>query len=98
MIIIGDSHARGYAANISSHYGKDVDVMGTVMPGARLEDIIKTNIKEISALGKKDIVIICGGSTDINKNEDKVGLSQLMKLVIRFSTHLRMAHRGRNML
>jgi hypothetical protein len=48
MIIISGSHARCYAANISSHFGKDVDVMEMVMPCARLEDIIKMNIKEIS--------------------------------------------------
>jgi hypothetical protein len=55
--------------------------MGKVMSGARLEDIIKKNVKEIRALGKNDIVIVCGGSTDINKNEVKVGLRQLMKFV-----------------
>jgi hypothetical protein len=68
MKIIVDSHARGYAANLLSYFDKVVEVMGTVMPGARLEDIIKTNIKEIRALGKNGVVIVCGGSTNINKN------------------------------
>jgi hypothetical protein len=39
IILIGDSHARGYAANISNYIGKDFDITGTVMPGARLENI-----------------------------------------------------------
>jgi hypothetical protein len=52
ILIICDSHATGYAANISNYFGKVVDVMGTAMPGARLEDIIKMNINEIRALKK----------------------------------------------
>jgi hypothetical protein len=28
ILIIGDSHARGYASNLLSHFGKEVDVMG----------------------------------------------------------------------
>jgi hypothetical protein len=38
LILIGDSHARGYAANISSYFGEDFEIMGTVMPGPRLEN------------------------------------------------------------
>jgi trans-2-enoyl-CoA reductase len=33
---IGDSHAKGLACNLSSHFGRDFEIMGTVMPGARL--------------------------------------------------------------
>jgi hypothetical protein len=39
-VIIGDSHASGYAAEISSGLGKDFEVTGTMMPGASLENII----------------------------------------------------------
>jgi hypothetical protein len=38
MLIIDDSHARGYAANISSYLGKDPEIVGKVMPGVRLEN------------------------------------------------------------
>jgi hypothetical protein len=44
ILIISDSHARGYAANISNYFGKVVHMMGTVMPGARFENIMKMNI------------------------------------------------------
>jgi hypothetical protein len=56
--------------------------MGTVIPGARLENIIKLNMKGIKTLGKNDAVIVCGGPNDINKNESSVGLRQLNKFVI----------------
>jgi len=47
-VIIGDSHARGYAADISSGLGKDFEVTGTVMPGARHEIISNLTDKEAS--------------------------------------------------
>jgi hypothetical protein len=37
IVIIGDSHARGYAAELSSTLGNDFEVTGTVIPGARLK-------------------------------------------------------------
>jgi hypothetical protein len=55
--------------------------MGTAMPGARLENIIKSNTIGIKTLGKNYAVIVCGASNDINKNESSVGLRQLKKFV-----------------
>jgi hypothetical protein len=81
VIIIGDSHARGYAAEISSTLGKDFEVTGTVIPGARLENITKLADSEISSLGKRDSVIVIGGANDINKNEVNVGLKHLGNFV-----------------
>ena len=53
IIIIGDSHARGTAAETSSGLGKDFEVTGTVMPGARLKNITNLADKEASTQGKK---------------------------------------------
>jgi len=39
IVIIGDRHARGYAAETSSGLGKDFEVTGTVIPGERLKNI-----------------------------------------------------------
>ena len=81
IVIIGDSHARGYAAEISSGLGKDFEVTGTVMPEARLENITNLADEEVSTLGKSDTVIVIGGANDINKNETNVGLKHLRKLI-----------------
>jgi hypothetical protein len=64
-----------------SHLGKEADVTGMVIPNSSLGNIIKMNIKDIRALGKQDIMIVSGGSMDINKNEAKMGLRQLRNLV-----------------
>jgi hypothetical protein len=69
IVIIGDSHARGYATKISSGLRKDFKVTGTVIPGVRLENITNLADSEISTLGKSDTVIVIGGANDINKNE-----------------------------
>jgi thiamine monophosphate kinase len=47
FILIGDSHARGNAANISSYLGEDFEIMGTVMPGfnRKVQKIMKANRK-----------------------------------------------------
>jgi hypothetical protein len=47
ITIIGDSHARGCAVEVSNYLGKTFEVMGTVMPGSRLENITHLASKEI---------------------------------------------------
>jgi len=79
IVTIGDSHAGGYAAEISSGLGKDFEVTRTVIPGTRLENITNLADGEISALRKSDSVIVIGGANDINKNEANVGLQHLGK-------------------
>jgi len=69
IVIIGDSHARGFATKISSSLNNKFDVTGTVLPGARLGNITKLADCEIRGLGKSDVVIVMGGVNDINKNE-----------------------------
>jgi len=79
IILVGDSHARGYGAEILSGLGKDFEVIGTVIPGARLENITNLADGEMSTPGKCDTVIVIVGVNDINKNEANVGLKHLLK-------------------
>jgi hypothetical protein len=74
IVIIGDSHARGIAAEISSSLGNDFEVTGTVMSGARLENITNLEDNEVSTQGKSDTVIAMGGANDISKNDANIGL------------------------
>jgi hypothetical protein len=45
------------------------------MPGARNKTIISLADKEISNLRKEDIVIVCSGANDINRNETNIGVT-----------------------
>jgi CO dehydrogenase/acetyl-CoA synthase epsilon subunit len=69
------------AAEICNCLGKDFEVNGIVMPGARLENITNLSDKGISTLGNKDTVIIWGGANDIRKNEVNNCLKHLKNFV-----------------
>jgi hypothetical protein len=58
IIIIGDSHARGFAREISNCLGKEFEVSGTVMPGAGLALITTLAHGEIPNLTSDDTVVI----------------------------------------
>ena len=81
IIVIGDSHAKGCAANIKHILGNTDEVTGYVSPGAKLENITTKASKEITELTKKDTVVIWGGTNDIAKNESEKGLLHLSKFV-----------------
>jgi hypothetical protein len=52
IVIIGDSHARGLAAEISSNLGYAFEVTSSVAPGARLEHITNLADGKVRSLGK----------------------------------------------
>jgi hypothetical protein len=81
IIIIGDSHTKGMAHEVKNSLGKDFEVSGTVMPGARLKNITDLPAKVISTLGKKAAVVIWGGANDINTNEVNSGLKYLRNII-----------------
>jgi len=39
IVVIGDSHARGLASALKNCIGHEYSVSGTIMPGARLNNI-----------------------------------------------------------
>jgi hypothetical protein len=80
-MVIGDSHARGCAAELIEHIGKSCEVVGFVKPRTGLEVITEMATKEISKLTNKDVVVVWGGTHDIAKNETKKGLEHLVKFV-----------------
>jgi hypothetical protein len=81
IVVIGDSHARGFAAEISCNLGHTFEVTGSVAPGARLEHITNLADDKIIPLGKRDTVIMIGGANGINKNEANLGLHHLRKFI-----------------
>jgi len=92
IIVIGDSHARGCARELSSYLGKDFEVSGTVMPEAGLAHITTLAQEEIPNLTPYDAVVIWGGSNDINKSETSRGLTHLTELTS--SEALRILHQN----
>jgi hypothetical protein len=82
ILIIGDSHARSCAAELSSSLDTTFEVMGAVMPGSRLAHITRLARREIRHLHRNDFVIIWGGANDINRNESNTGLRRIRKFAL----------------
>ena len=74
VLIIGDSHSRGLAGNLKEKL--DYNVSGVVKPNATSNEVIKTNIQDMSA---KDVVVVCAGTNDIGKNCVEEGLKNVTK-------------------
>jgi hypothetical protein len=79
IILRGDSHIKEYAPELRSRLGNKFEVMGMVMPGARLH-IMDLLSQETNLLTRKDTVIVWGGSNDIVKNEAVSELRSLEKI------------------
>ena len=78
---MSSQHTRVYPVEISSCLEKDFEVNGTVMSGARLQNITNLVDKHVTILGNNDKVIVWRGADDITKNEANIGLTFLGKAV-----------------
>jgi hypothetical protein len=87
VLLIGDSHARDCARKISNYLGNDHEVTGYVHPSSGLKVIINSAKKEVTHMTKRDVVIVCGGVNNINKNQSIKGLKSVIQLVQNRSKH-----------
>jgi len=81
IIVIGNSHARGCAAEIKSNLDEDFEVKGFLNPGTELNSIITSAKRDIQQLSKQDVVVVWGGSKDVGKNETKQGINWIQSFV-----------------
>jgi len=82
IVIIGDSHARGYAAEISSVLGNDFEVTGTVIPGARLENITNLADSEISTLSRLHTCMLCHNTKHVRRSPPNVWMGTRLVLCV----------------
>ena len=82
IMINGDSHARGCAAEIKLNVDEVFEVQGFVNPGTGVNTF--TTSAEIGIqhlLKKKDVVVVWEGSKDVGKNETKKGINCTQRFV-----------------
>ena len=82
VIVVGDSHARKCASEVSQLLNNDFEVLGFVNPGSEMKYIKDTSRVKLQQLSKKDMLVLWGGSNDIAKNNSIVGMRHLLELVI----------------
>ena len=67
VLIIGDSHIRGWAMEVKLKLKGEYEVIGFTNPGSTMKTMKEPAITKISQLTKEDIVVLCGGSKDVAK-------------------------------
>jgi len=66
---------------ISNYLGDSYEVTGYVNPSTGLKVITNSATKETDHMTPKDVVIVCGGSNNISKNELIRGHKQVTQFV-----------------
>jgi ribosomal protein L1 len=87
ILLIGDSHVRGCVRQLGKYLGPDYQVSETVMPGSRLQNIIKFASNEITGISKEGFVISWVGSNDVNRNDLIKGLMNLNEFIDKKKQH-----------
>ena len=82
-ILLGDSHIRGLADRMNSSLGSSFSVTGITKPNANINGITSSSDSSLANLTKQDMIIFCGGTRDISRNESKSGLSVLQEFAQR---------------
>jgi hypothetical protein len=77
---LGNSHARGRAAEESHLINNDFEVLRFVNPGSGMKHIKDMSREKLQQLSKEDVVLL-GGSNDIAKNNSTVGMKHLLESV-----------------
>jgi hypothetical protein len=81
VIVVGDSHARGCAEELTSHLKHKFQVCGYVKPGANTRAITKSTGVECKEATKKDCIVLWSGANNISKNNTKEGLQHVIEFV-----------------
>jgi predicted RNA-binding Zn-ribbon protein involved in translation (DUF1610 family) len=65
IIIVGDSHTRGFASNLKHNLSNDNDLNGFVKPGADINTITSSITENTKHLTFNDILVFWGGANDV---------------------------------
>jgi len=81
IIVLGDSHARGFAGELLHQVKQHLEVIGYLKPNAGLTELLNSAKEETSKLTKKDAVIVFGGTNNIDRNLHGKNLTSIMRLL-----------------
>ena len=68
IVLIGDSHIRGYANSLKPLLNSDYEFYGMVKPGSGCSELMFTASEEVKGLSQNDLVV-CSGSNYYSLNE-----------------------------
>jgi hypothetical protein len=77
VILLEDSHVRGCSEKLADLLGNLFSVIGFTKPNANLSAVTDSLNLKAQKLMEKDVVIICGGTRDVAKNEANMGIRHI---------------------
>lgn len=85
--IIGDSHLKGATVRINQYLNTKFEVFSFIKPGVCVSQLVHSQENELKGLGKSDVIVINGGSNDIDKPGCNVNviLSKLIHFVMKYN-------------
>ena len=69
--ILGDSQLKGSAIKMNQHLKTNFVVSSIIKPGANIKEVVHSQEMEFKRLGKKDIIVVNGGTNDLANNSEK---------------------------
>jgi lysophospholipase L1-like esterase len=85
--IIGDSHLKGSAIKINQYLNTKFKVCSLTKPGAGTSQLVGSQEKVLKDLGKSDVIVINGGTNDIDKVnvKDNAILNTMVHFIQKYS-------------
>ena len=68
IILLGDSHLRGYARSLQSIVNKDYDILGIVKPGSCSNELKESITEGLAQCSFNDLILINTGTNDLELN------------------------------
>jgi hypothetical protein len=81
ILIIGDSHVRGYAGIMSASMDACFKVCGVIKPGSCTDSISGTMSDEVDKLTKNDFLVLSSGANDINNEDMRIAFRNIINYV-----------------
>ena len=81
IITISESHAQGCASNVKHNLSDNYRSSGFVRPGANIDTLTSSAMKDIKHLTNNDIIVFWGGTNDVSKNNTQDGLKHITNFV-----------------
>ena len=85
--IIGDSFLKGSSTRISQYLSSNFEVSSFIKSGACINNIVQSQENELNCLGTNDVIIINGGTNDLNKpNFRETGiLARMINFILKYN-------------
>jgi hypothetical protein len=81
VLLVGDSHIRGYGGNLTSILSKNYVIYSVVKPGSNSCKLKVSAKEEMNCLSYNDILVICYGSNDYELNEFSMTLRNISNFI-----------------